>query len=478
MARDVRMYGDEQIDYWLSQPNTPPELRAELMAEKRRRANPTPPNVEANLEASAAPIAPDPVVGQHRPAVPFRLASDEAIMRGHFGPGGIPTEDPENIPVREDELDEYGARFRGAIGNRIDRGVAARQAARRAGYQDPEQIAYNEATGVTYASVPQGPMPGPSPMDPNDPSAWEAGYEDYVQRNTPAEPTNSVERVDRYLAQKRNPERFQLQSKEDFMADQSQAYTRRQAAKNQEQYGYGLPADQVTAPQRQRRAELIDDENKQRASQVDLVIGRLAAQYGVPNADVAAALEPYMDDNSLTPKEIREATAGFRYAHRDKQNAELADRRAFLRRRGMMAGSNARANAANNFTDMPDDWQNFVRAGGKGATPLDVEARQLQQAAAWAGQAVTGALANGGQNGIVGEQWAAKRRGDAVARARQLAAERGNKLTVADRDRIARQVEAEFPGHGQAAVDALDVQEPLPLPEGHGNPGRVPEGHG
>jgi hypothetical protein len=471
MARDVRMYGDEQIDYWLSQPNTPPELRAELMAEKQRRANPAPPNVEANLEASAAPIAPDPVVGGRR----RQVVTDEQILQGRFGPGGVPTEAPADFKVPADELDEYGERFRGAIARRIDAGFAARQAARAAGYQDPEQIAYNEATGVTYASVPQGPMQGPSPMDPNDPSTWEAGYEDYVQRNTPAEPTNSVERVDRYFADKN---RAPLQSKEDFMADQSQAYTRRQAAKNQEQYGYGLPADQVTAPQRQRRAELIDDENKQRAGQIDLVIGRLAAQYGVPNADVAAALKPYMDDNSLTPKEIREATAGFRYAHRDKQNAELADRRAFLRRRGMMAGSNARANAANNFTDMPDDWQNFVRAGGKGATPLDVEARQLQQAAAWAGQAVTGALANGGQNGIVGEQWAAKRRGDAVARARELAAERGNKLTVADRDRIARQVEAEFPGHGQAAVDALDVQEPLPLPEGHGNPGRVPEGHG
>jgi hypothetical protein len=445
MARDVRMYGDEQI--------------------------PAPPNVEANLEASAAPIAPDPVVGGRR----RQVVTDEQILQGRFGPGGVPTEAPADFKVPADELDEYGERFRGAIARRIDAGFAARQAARAAGYQDPEQIAYNEATGVTYASVPQGPMQGPSPMDPNDPSTWEAGYEDYVQRNTPAEPTNSVERVDRYFADKN---RAPLQSKEDFMADQSQAYTRRQAAKNQEQYGYGLPADQVTAPQRQRRAELIDDENKQRAGQIDLVIGRLAAQYGVPNADVAAALKPYMDDNSLTPKEIREATAGFRYAHRDKQNAELADRRAFLRRRGMMAGSNARANAANNFTDMPDDWQNFVRAGGKGATPLDVEARQLQQAAAWAGQAVTGALANGGQNGIVGEQWAAKRRGDAVARARELAAERGNKLTVADRDRIARQVEAEFPGHGQAAVDALDVQEPLPLPEGHGNPGRVPEGHG
>lgn len=426
MARDVRMYGDEQIDYWLSQPNTPPELRAELMAEKRRRANPTPPNVEANLEASAAPLPPDPA-------------------------------------------------------------IAARAEGRR------QQAAYNQSMGTPYVRGESGKIEPivpevqdtPSPLDPNDPSTWEAGYEDYVQRNTPAEPTNSVERVDRYLAQSRNPERFQLEGRDEFMGRMSADYTRARAAAEQEKFGYGLPREQVTADQQTERLKQADSDAHVRYNRLDSIIDRIASTTGTPRAQVRASFATAGTDGTdaladyrLTPQEVEAASRQFRYAAKDEADAELAERRKFLRRRGMMAGSNLRANAANNWTDMPADWQNFVRAGGKGATPLDVEARQLQQAAAWAGQAVTGALANGGQNGIVGEQWAAKRRGDAVARARELAAEKGNKLTVADRDRIARQVEAEFPGHGQAAVDALDVQEPLPLPEGHGNPGRVPEGHG
>ena len=127
------------------------------------------------------------------------------------------------------------------------------------------------------------------------------------------------------------------------------------------------------------------------------------------------------------------------------------------------------------------DWNRMVaadamlRGGYRGATPLDIEARQLEQAARWAAGAVTGAMA-GNQGGILGEQWEARQRSSAVERARQLAEKRGGKVSVAGRAQIARQVEAEFPGHGQAAADALDVEEPLPLPEGHGNPGRMPDG--
>lgn len=492
MARDVRRYGDAQLDYWLSQPGLSPETRAELEAEKQRRANPAPTNVDANLEAAATPIKTEPVAGYPQAPAP-QSYEDYAEQSDLYQRGiGLPPQDgyesDAEVEARFDakfgrgaykrhkkdtRVRDHGRAYRASIKAEQDARDAENQAARRAGYQDPEQIAYNEATGVVYDRPAAGPMQGPSPMNPDDPSTWEAGYQDYVQRNTPAEPTNSVERVDRYFADKKRPP---LQSKEDFMADQSQAYTRRQAAKNQEQYGYGLPADEVTADQKQRRGELIDRENSQRATQVDLVIGRLAAQYGAPNAEVAAALKPFLEDGSLTPQEISQATSGFRYAHRDKQNAELADRRAFLRRRGMLAGSNLRANAANNWTDMPADWQNFVRAGGKGATPLDVQGRQLEQAAVLARNAVAGALAGNVGGGLQWQQWEAMQRGKAVERARQLAEAKGGKLTVADRGRIAAQVDAEFPGHGQAAADALDVQEPLPLPEGHGNPGRMPDG--
>lgn len=355
---------------------------------KAARSAPTqpaaPPNVEANLEASATPIAPDPVVGQPRPAVPFRLASDEAIMRGHFGPGGIPTEDPENIPVREDELDEYGARFRGAIGNRIDRGVAARQAARAAGYEDPEQIAYNEATGVVYDRPAPGPMQGPSPMDPNDPSTWDAGYEDYVQRNTPAAPTNSVERVDRYLAQSRNPERFQLQSREDFLADQSQAYNRRRGEAQIAAEGMGLTRTPEQLANRQAR---MDAEAKMAGSdrRVDAMLARMAERAGVSteearkawDAAVAASGGKIKVDDGLTPDEIFMGTQSLRdkattrqASGRRTQQDKIALRREVRYNPVAALGDDSGLN----------DWQKMVvadavlRGGNRGPTPLGVDA--------------------------------------------------------------------------------------------------------
>ena len=78
--------------------------------------------------------------------------------------------------------------------------------------------------------------------------------------------------------------------------------------------------------------------------------------------------------------------------------------------------------------------------------------------------------------GMQGQQWNALQRERAVARANELAKKRGGKLKEKDRADIARKVEAEFPGHGQAASDALDYDEPLPLPEGHGDWGRMPDG--
>ena len=423
MARDVRRYGDQQLDYWLSQPGLAPETRAELLAEKQRRANPAPTNVEADLEAAATEVAPDPA-------------------------------------------------------------VLARAEGRR------EQAAYNQSMGTPYVRGESGEIEPivpevdstPSPMDPNDPSTWDAGYDAYVRQNTPAEPTNSVERVDRYFADKK---RAPLQSREEFVGGLSQDYTRSQAAANQERFGYGLPAGQVTAGQQTERLKQADSDAQVRYNRLDNIIDRIASTTGAPRAQVRASFATAgtdgtdaLADYKLTPQEVEAASRPFRYAAKDEADAELAERRKFLRRRGMLAGSNLRANAANNWTDMPADWQNFVRAGGKGATPLDVEGRQLEQAAVLARNAVAGALAGNLGGGFQQQQWDAMQRGKAVERARQLADAKGGKLTVADRGRIAAQVDAEFPGYGQSAADALDVQEPLPLPEGHGNPGRVPDGHG
>lgn len=205
------------------------------------------------------------------------------------------------------------------------------------------------------------PAPAASAMDPNDPSTWDAGYEDYVRQNTPAEPTNSVERVDRYFADKK---RAPLQSREEFVGALSQDYNRRRGERDLETYGFGLdrtPEQQAAVDERaaiQRRAA-----NTGRADEVR--IARLAEQTGLTYAE---AKERYLaaksnlspndglaPDGLMTPEGIRLATEELRGLARDKRNATQSELRAKNQRRGMLAGSNLRANNANAVALMSDD---------------------------------------------------------------------------------------------------------------------------
>lgn len=119
---------------------------------RRRAARQQPPNVQSNLEASATPIPVEPVAGEPSQediddALGFptrhRAAAAMAVPGGGLGVRNTP-----------EDLAAYGQVVRDAYGRIIDRGVARRQAARQQGYQDPEQVAYNSATGVTPPAAP------------------------------------------------------------------------------------------------------------------------------------------------------------------------------------------------------------------------------------------------------------------------------------------------------------------------------------
>lgn len=509
MARDVRQFGDPQIDYWLSQPGISPELKAELLAEKARRAAP---NVQSNLDAAATPITPEPVAGPAKPKAPagpkkWEDMTDEEInaniydFQGNPLPG-IDTADPS-------ELKAYGQKYIEANRRIYDQRVADRQAARKNGYEDPEQLAYNAAAGVLpedYAAAgrpmptalrPQAPE-APMPVSEDDPDYWEKRYQQEVVGPPQAEPTDSVGRVNAYFADKAKRSesghllpQYQKPTFDEFVADQSQQQVRERA--NQDIATYGRSAATANDEQRDNRAKRTADENQMRGTRIDGIINRLASQTGTPRSEIRARLaglqEPDFEgnkaidlDDGLSPQEVAMLGQPFTDDARDRKDMEVAADRAFNKRRGRMAGSNLRANAANNWNDMPADWQNFVRAGGKGATPLDVEGRQLEQAARWAGQAVTGAIAGGAGSG----QALQLRQEQRMQELRSIAGKAkheswGPTYARTDVEETLDKAGAS-PEEKQMILGELfgstptPASAPLPLPEGHGNPGRMPDG--
>lgn len=90
------------------------------------------PSVDDKLEAAANPVTPDPEVGRKPAAPTWRDMADEEMV-ANLPKGDVPG---GGAGVRRGELEAYGNRYRQAISNTIDRGVEARQAARRAGYSD------------------------------------------------------------------------------------------------------------------------------------------------------------------------------------------------------------------------------------------------------------------------------------------------------------------------------------------------------
>lgn len=158
---DFSQLSDVQLDHLLGQAGADPfsedyrETQA-LRAEKERRLRaraarpqavvPKPPeDVDANLEAAATPIAVESTAGE-KPAS-WRSMSDEDIA------APLELEAGGGQGVTRADLAKYGERYRQAIRNNYERAVAGRKAELDAGYQDPDQAAYNSATGVAPAAA-------------------------------------------------------------------------------------------------------------------------------------------------------------------------------------------------------------------------------------------------------------------------------------------------------------------------------------
>jgi hypothetical protein len=383
------------------------EIRKATVAEYNRRMaarkapkTDTPPNVQSKLEAAAAPITTEPVAG---PAKPKPVPADPDVRTL-----ASMTDAEMLAPVTEDSFRPtkagraaYGERYREAVANTIDAGVDRRQAARSMGYEDPEQLAYNAATGIRpedYVAagrpMPLALRPSPEavlPVSEDDPDYWEKRYQQEVAGTPQSEPTDSVGRVDAYFADKAKRSesghllpQYQQPTFDEFVAEQSQQQVRARANRNIATYGTSPSA--ATPGQSANRALREANENQTRGTRLNNIISRLASQTRTPRPEILARLDSLKGSKDITlndglsPQEVALLGQPFIDAARDRKDAKLGDRRDFLERRGMMAGGNPRANAANNFTDMPEDWQNFVRAGGKGATPLDVDAQGAQNA--------------------------------------------------------------------------------------------------
>jgi hypothetical protein len=87
----------------------------------------------------------------------------------------------------------------------------------------------------------------------------------------------------------------------------------------------------------------------------------------------------------------------------------------------------------------------------------------------------------GGPQAAAQQMYQDKKRAEAVVKAEELARKLGNSQGAVRpevKKRIRNRIEAEFPGHGDAAVSALPDEEPLPLPPDYNDPGRAPDGWG
>jgi hypothetical protein len=142
---DVTALSDVQLDHMLGQIGADPfnedyDSVEALRREKRRRlaARPqAPANVEQNLEASAAPMPMEPVVGDGLRPKPSREQMDEALIYGNVLPNGQPAGPGGGLGVRNTPEDL--AAYAQVVGDanrreteRMRERVAARAAARGA----------------------------------------------------------------------------------------------------------------------------------------------------------------------------------------------------------------------------------------------------------------------------------------------------------------------------------------------------------
>lgn len=200
---------------------------------------------------------------------------------------------------------------------------------------------------------------------------------------------------------------------------------------------------------------------KQAAYMQERQVARMADATGLDESALAA----------MSPEERRMAV-------RSSKRSDAQDRMNAWKSQMMLAGRNPAKNMVNAFnamgdSDLTDQQRSSLRymlPGGQLAAAVD--AKQLDEAAALAQRAVTGALAGGGHTSLAQAQMEQASRDRAVKRADELIARypRGydGMYDAADVEAVRTAVNKQHPGLGDAAVAHLPVRPARPPAPGVG----------
>lgn len=360
---DVTALSDVQLDHLIGQIGADPfnedyDSVEALRREKRRRlAARSAANVEQDLEASAAPIAMEPVAGGGLRPKPTRERVDEALIYGNVlhdgkkaGPGGAlgVRNTPEDLAAYAQVVGDANRRET----ERMRERVAARAAARAAG---------RGATGMGVA---------PGATDPD--TVMVDGVEVPAYRLSDGLPFGGMFREGDYRAA-------------------------RDAARE---------AEIVDRVSREAQEDLARYGTKQRVAYTYDDAGNITGTQNLtPITPLVSDVEQFNNLMERRAMEGRQALQNRALSRRPSLvalNNEQKQSRNFIRLRNMLAGGAQNVNSGNvgfwNRLAMmsPEMQMETVQQ----MMPMDrnraeVEARQLDAAARMAGQAVTGALAGG-----------------------------------------------------------------------------------
>ena len=425
------------------------------------RQAPQAPNVEDNLDAAATPIAVEPVAGERRYA-PQAKSLDEwkdqrLLYLGGIGlePDPETRETPDEVRARQDAkwgtgsydremarraavaaregrrgesaasmeargrmpedgsgagggllpgetLEEYGENYGAALRRN-------RPPVRAGGMPDPEQEAYNASTGVRPAQ--QYGSPDSGYATDGRPTVMVDGVAvPVVLRN--GEPM--LDAKGNYMTTLGDERRAKEQSVMDgrraqWSKEAQEEMARLEARGGRLWDGLGGIDESTLTPEEKKTVEARRSATGDR--RLFLMAERMAKAAGIPVAEALANLTNTNKEGTALPGVNEAGRRELAAMAADGRNAQAASADAARVRRAQ-ASQNPMEYLGR---DDINDWQRMVMAErflrtGQTLTPLGVDARQLDRAAQWAGQAVTGAIAGGATNGAAGQAFGQKQR--------------------------------------------------------------------
>lgn len=363
-------------------------------------ATPVAPNVEANLEASASPIVPDPdpIVGTPRyTQTTPRDHVDRAREMMAENPG-MSAKEAAALAARE----QIRSQYKEMEENRPEGGYPMGK------WGDD----YYAATGAPSASAPD--TPDGLVVSPEDVDAMSDDQIIYHMRNTGA--GAGVSQYERHTPEQIATHRWWMKDVNRIPGGRDQErFNPKGYAAARQQYEQGIKdrANQQivdegmgvnrTPEQIAKRQTRMDSEAKMAGSdrRVDAMLARMAKRAGVSAEEARAAWDAAVADNGngikvddgLTPDEIFKGTK----ALRDKATTRQASRQGAQQDK-IALRREVRYNPVAALGDESglNDWQKMVvadamlRGGNRGPTPLGVDAAHNEQLTALGLRAVTG----------------------------------------------------------------------------------------